>query len=55
MDKDAKELKQVIESKWKLLGLHKNMDEKLKTLAGVEEFMAEQRVLAINGPGGRLD
>ncbi|KAM7199106.1 hypothetical protein V8F20_005924 [Naviculisporaceae sp. PSN 640] len=43
MDKDAKELKHVIESKWKLLGLHKNLDERLKTLAGVEEFMAEQK------------
>lgn len=55
MDESAKDLDHVLQSKWGLLGVHKNMDEKLKTLAGVEEFMAEQRVLAINGPGGRLD
>lgn len=55
MDKSAKELEGVLKDKWELVGQHKNMDERLNSVEGVEDFLAEQRVLAVNGPGGRLD
>ncbi|KAK4217329.1 mitochondrial tryptophan--tRNA ligase [Rhypophila decipiens] len=52
MDESAKELNEVLKDKWQLLGQHKSqkLDEKFKTLEAVQEFLAEQRVLAINGP-----
>ena len=55
MDESAKGLEELLKDKWELIGQHKNMDERLKSVEGVEEFLAEQRVLAVNGPGGRLD
>ncbi|KAK3313456.1 hypothetical protein B0H66DRAFT_566131 [Apodospora peruviana] len=55
MDESVEEVKEALDEKFKLLGQHKKVAEHLKEAEDVEEFLASQRVLAHNGPGGRLD